>query len=339
MPIIDVENLSKVFKIPDKGQGIRGAMRHLVRPRYRVKTAVKDLNLSVEQGEAIAYLGANGAGKSTTVKLLTGILTPSAGHVTVQGMVPSRDRKRLVRNLGVVFGNRTQLWWDVPVIESFKLIKALYGIPDAQYRHNVSMFTEMLDLEEILPSAVRRLSLGQRMRAELAAAMLPDPPLVFLDEPTVGLDVAIKEVVRNFIRKINSESGTTILLTSHDLTDIEDLCHRIVILEKGQKIYDGSIDAIKASFARDRQLIVRLRTHADQQVLDAVSIALPTVTFTQESSHQLRARFDRSVHNAAAIVGHIMDQFDVEDFELREPGIEDIVRGVFSGAIDLQANQ
>lgn len=332
MSLIEVSDLTKVFKIPNKHEGLAGAFRHLLRPQYSEKVAIEGIDLVVEKGESVAYLGSNGAGKSTTIKILTGILTPSSGTVKINGLIPYQERMRHVKNIGVVFGHRTHLWWDLPVIESFKLLRSLYAIPDAVYCKNLEMFSKLLGLEEFLSVAVRRLSLGQRMRADLAAALLHEPPLVFLDEPTVGLDVDVKDTVRRFVRHINRENGTTVMLTSHDMTDIEDLCERLIILERGKKIYDGGLLAIKEMYAKKREIVVKLRTAPEGKL----EFEKEGISFTFEGSHTIRVHFDRATVSAAKVVEQIVARYDVADFELREPGVEEIVRNIYSGKLNLK---
>jgi ABC-2 type transport system ATP-binding protein len=330
-PLIEVESLTKVFHIPARGEGLFGAVRHLLRPRYIAKEAVSNISFTINTGESVAYLGANGAGKSTTIKILTGILTPSSGNVRVDGLVPYQQRMEYVKKIGVVFGHRTHLWWDIPVIESLKLLKSVYDIPDFVYKRNLANFNDLLGLEKLLPLAVRRLSLGQRVRADLAAALLHSPPLIFLDEPTIGLDVDVKDVVRRFIRHVNKDFGTTVMLTSHDMTDIENLCERLIILERGAKVYDGDLRAIRDRFARDREFIVRLRSEQSLSEQMTSTFRGAGITVSQERSHVLRVHFDRTKTNAADVIGMIVAHYEVADFELREATIEQIIKDIFAG--------
>ena len=229
--MISVRKLTKEFKIPVKPPGMKGAIRHLIRGEYKVKVAVESVDFSIEQGEAVAYIGPNGAGKSTTIKMLTGILKPTSGEILVNGIDPQKHRIQNAKNIGVVFGQRTQLWWDIPVEESFALLKNIYEVPDAVYNENLKLFNEIFGLSEFIGRSARKLSLGQRMRADLAAALLHNPSTVFLDEPTIGLDIGTKEAMRELIQRINREKGVTIILTSHDLKDVEDICRRIIVID------------------------------------------------------------------------------------------------------------
>lgn len=258
-PIIRVSDLTKVYRSFDRREGIGGALLDLVRRRYRNVRAVDKINFSIERGEMVGYIGANGAGKSTTVKMLTGILTPTSGTIDVNGLVPGKQRYAHARQIGVVFGQRTQLWWDLAVVEAYNLLQKIYRIPYDTYRARLAGFVEVLGIEEQLHVPVRKLSLGQRMKCDLCASLLHRPPLLFLDEPTIGLDVAVKERIRRFIRYINREEGTTIILTTHDLTDIEELCPRIMIIDRGRIIYDGATAEIKERFGRRRRLVVSFK--------------------------------------------------------------------------------
>jgi ABC-2 type transport system ATP-binding protein len=253
----------------------------------------------------------------------------------VAGLVPHRQRIQNARNIGVVFGQRTQLWWDIPVRESLALLRDIFDIPEDVYRHRVERFTELLELEEILPSIARRLSLGQRMRADLAAALLHDPKILYLDEPTIGLDIAVKDRVREFIRQLVSERGTTVMLTTHDLGDIEDICKRIVIIDEGRIIYDGELQAVKDTFARDRSMHFFARGPVD---LDAVRERLGGVeVLAGELPEELQVRFDRFETTAGDVVGAVMGVADIIDVRIDEPAIEDVVRKVYGGQLDLSA--
>ena len=244
MESIAVKNLYKKYKISQRQEGFTGMVKYLFHPQYKEKEAVKGISFSIQQGECVAFLGANGAGKSTTIKMLTGIMKPTDGKISVMGNDPFRERIRNARKIGVVFGQKTQLWWDIPVKDSFELLHSIYEIPDNVYEENLDLFKKILELEEFMDQPARKLSLGQRVRADIAAALLHDPPVLFLDEPTIGLDVAVKQKVYQFLQYINKEKKTTILLTSHDLKDMEWLCRRLIILEKGEILFDDEITKI-----------------------------------------------------------------------------------------------
>lgn len=244
MKAIEVSNLTKTYRNAIREDGISGAVKHLIRPQYSEKIAVKGISFSIESGESVAFLGANGAGKSTTIKMLTGIMQPTSGTIKVLEKDPFLHRMENAKNIGVVFGQKTQLWWDIPVIESFRLLKSIYEIPDEVYKKNMELFQKLLGLEAFFQQPARKLSLGQRVRADMAAALLHEPPVLFLDEPTIGLDVAVKQRVYEFLKYINEEKGTTILLTSHDLKDLESLCQKLIILDQGQILFNDQIEKI-----------------------------------------------------------------------------------------------
>ncbi|MFG1609241.1 ATP-binding cassette domain-containing protein [Actinoplanes sp. NPDC049265] len=332
MPIVEARDLTKVFRRPVKDPGLAGSVRHLFRRRFIDKVAVDHVDLSIEAGEAVAYVGPNGAGKSTTVKLLSGILVPTSGDVRIDGLHPQRDRTAIAHRIGVLFGQRTQLWWDLPVRESFAVLRDIYGIDEATYRKRLARFDEVLDLGEILPTLGRKLSLGQRMRADLAAAMLHGPRVVYLDEPTIGLDLQVKDRVREFFRTLRDE-GTTVMLTSHDLADIEGFCRRLVIIDQGRIIFDGDLEAVKDRYARERILHVE----TEQPVpLDSVRNALPSAVITEgETSRQLSVRFDRFVLTAGQAVSVLAGLGNLVDIRVDEPKIEDVIRRVYSGELQL----
>ena len=325
MPIIEVKDLVKTYKIIKKEDGLIGYFKNLVKPKYKEFKAVKGINFSIEEGELVGYIGENGAGKSTTIKMLTGLLTPTSGKVVVNGIVPNEKRMQNNRNIGAVFGQKTQLWWDLPVIESFRLIKKMYKIPENEYRKNLKRFTEILDLEELLEKQVKNLSLGQKMRCEIAATFLHNPKIVYLDEPTIGLDVFVKENIRKFIKDINKEKNTTVILTTHDLKDIEDVCNRIILLDKGQIIYDGSKQKFKDIYGK--------YTVADLIIKDKKEdIKLNLAEVLEQTENKLKIKFS---HNETTIV-KIMEEISkfciIEDIHMREAGLEDILKEIYKGA-------
>lgn len=261
MALIEVQDLKKDYLIAQKKAGIGGTIKHLIHPVYRKKEAVKGISFSIQEGESVAFLGANGAGKSTTIKMLTGIMKPGSGCISVMGKNPFEKRIENAKNIGVVFGQKTQLWWDIPIIETFQLLKNIYEIPEEKYQKNMKEFCEILELNEFLDQPARKLSLGQRVRADLAASLLHEPPVLFLDEPTIGLDVAVKQKIYAFLRKINKEKKTTILLTSHDLNDLESLCQRLIILERGKILFDDKMDKIFEQYEEGitlEQIVIQL---------------------------------------------------------------------------------
>jgi len=330
MALIEAEDLTKSFRQADKDPGLAGSLRHLVRRRYQEKLAVDHISLRVGAGEAVAYVGPNGAGKSTTVKLLSGILVPTSGQVRIDGLVPHENRMAVAQRIGVLFGQRTQLWWDLTVADSLSTLRDVYGVDPAVHRRRLARFDEVLGLGEILPVVGRKLSLGQRVRADLAAALLHAPPVVYLDEPTIGLDVGVKDRVRAFLRSLADE-GTTVMLTSHDLQDIEDVCHRLVIIDGGRIIFDGSMAALKDEFAKERLLRLETVEPLDPQALRPL---LPLTEVRQgEHPREVLIRFDRFKVTAAQVVAATGTLAEITDFRVDEPQIEDVIRRVYTGEL------
>lgn len=305
-------------------------LRNLVAREQDQRRAVDDLSFQIEAGEVVGYVGPNGAGKSTTIKMLTGILVPSSGDVTVSGLVPWRQRRELASRIGVVFGQRTQLWWDLPLIESLELLRHVYRIPQERFKHNLAQFREILELDPFLATPVRQLSLGQRMRGDLAAALLHDPPILYLDEPTIGLDVVAKARIREFLVRVNREQGVTVLLTTHDMADIEQLCRRMMIIDHGRLLYDGALDAVRDRFGVERTLVVDLAPE------DAGSGALEVPGASQMRADGPRRwlRFRRDDTTAAALIAAVTSAYRIHDLTLEEPAIEDIVRRIYEEGID-----
>ncbi|MBB5872265.1 ABC-2 type transport system ATP-binding protein [Allocatelliglobosispora scoriae] len=332
MALVEVRGLTKSFRRPDKGPGLGGSLKHLVQRKFTTVTAVDDVNLSIEAGEAVAYVGPNGAGKSTTVKLLTGIIHPTSGEVVVGGVVPHRDRNANARQIGVLFGQRSQLWWDLPVRESLTLLRDIYDIPSAAYKARLDRLDEVLGLAELLPVVTRKLSLGQRMRADLACALIHSPRVVYLDEPTIGLDISVKDRVREFLRSLKDE-GTTVMLTTHDLGDIEDTCERIVIIDSGRIIYDGGLAQVKDEYARERSVHLQL---AGAVTRDAIADRLPTAAVVAgDHPGEFTVTFDRFTLTAGAVLAGILPLAEVLEVRIDEPAIEDVVRRVYAGDLVL----
>jgi ABC-2 type transport system ATP-binding protein len=331
--VIETKGLFKTFRSPLKEPGVLGAVKHLFRPAYREIVAVTGVDLSIEAGESVAYVGPNGAGKSTTIKMLTGILLPSGGEVSVNGLHPYKERMRNSKAIGVVFGQRTQLWWDIPVIESFTLLRDIYEVPAKTYRENLAYFTEMLGLDEFLNQSARRLSLGQRMRCDLALSLMHNPAIVFLDEPTIGLDVAVKERIREFLKTVNHDRGVTIMLTSHDLGDIEDVCRRLIIIDAGRIIYDGSIQGLLDRYVKERSIRINAKERIDRA---AAAGAMPGgVEISRWNEREMTVVFDRFRYTAKNVLEIIMKTVEVVDFQLEEPDIERVVKNVYEGRLEL----
>lgn len=325
MPIIEVKNLVKTYKIIEKEAGLKGYFKNLIQPKYKELTAVDNINFNIEEGELVGYIGENGAGKSTTIKMLTGLLTPTTGKVLVNGIVPNEKRIENNKNIGAVFGQKTQLWWDLPVIESFRLIKKMYKIPENEYRKNLKKFTEILELEELLEKQVKNLSLGQKMRCEIAATFIHNPKIVYLDEPTIGLDVLVKENIRKFIKNINREKKTTVILTTHDLKDIEDVCDRIILLDKGKIIYDGEKQKFKDTYGKyvTAEFIVSSKNEEIKQLSNAEIL--------EEIQNKLKVKFMHDETTIVKIMNEISNHCKIEDIHMQEAELEDILKEIYKG--------
>jgi ABC-2 type transport system ATP-binding protein len=322
MALIEVKDLTKSFKRYTPKEGMFSSIRNLWNTNYEIKHAVKSISFEIEKGEIVGYIGANGAGKSTSIKMLTGILVPTSGMIRVAGRIPHLDRKAHVRGIGVVFGQKTQLWWDIPAIESLKLLKIIYKIPDDTYKRNLDLFRELLDFAAFEQTPVRQLSLGQRMRADLAAALLHDPEILFLDEPTIGVDVLTKERLRTFIKEINQRKQVTVLLTTHDMSDIEKLCKRIIMIDQGQIIYDGSLDKLREEMGRYRTLVIDLQ--------DEETVAVSNAQVVRSEGRRHWVRFDRGEVSASELIAQLASRYIIRDLTVEEPEIESVVRNIYT---------
>lgn len=329
MAMIRVENLVKTYKIIQKESGLFGYFKNLIKPKYKKFDAVKGIDFSIEEGELVGYIGENGAGKSTTIKMLTGLLTPTSGKVVVNNIEPYKKRIENNKNIGAVFGQKTQLWWDLPVIESFRLIKKMYKIPEGEYRKNLKKFTEILELDELLEKQVKNLSLGQKMRCEIAAAFLHNPKIVYLDEPTIGLDVFVKENIRKFIKEINKEKNVTVILTTHDLKDIEDVCDRIILLDKGQIIYDGSKQKFKDTYGK---YVIAEFTVKDKNLNINDNIKTDKIEILEETENQLKLKFKHEETTIVKVMEQISKYCKIEDIHMKEAELEDILKEIYKGA-------
>src|SRR6476660_1892445 len=314
MPLIDVQDLERTFEV-------RRRTGRLARQRSEVR-AVRDLSFAVGAGEMVGYIGPNGAGKSTTIKMLTGILVPTAGRVTVAGLDPSRQRTELAMRIGVVFGQRTTLWWDLPLRDSFDLLQKLYRVDPARHRRNLERFVDLLDLGAQLDTPVRQLSLGQRMRGDITAALLHDPEILYLDEPTIGLDVVSKGRLREFLRTLNAERGTTLLLTTHDLQDIEALCRRVIVIDHGTAVFDGDLADLHRQGGSTRTLVVDL-------VDEGPPIEVPGAATRRVEGPRQWLSFPTDA-SAAPVVAAVAAAYDVADLSIQEPDIEDVIRDLYS---------
>jgi ABC-2 type transport system ATP-binding protein len=331
--IIEVKNLHKEFKTFSSRSGVKGAFRDLFNRNYKIKKAVNQISFSVNKGEMMAYIGENGAGKSTTIKMLTGILTPSSGEVTVNGYHPQKNREQFVRSIGVVFGQRSQLWWDIAVQESFRLLKKVYKVSDEQYEQHMGYIIKTLDLEPLLDQPVRKLSLGQRMRCELAAALIHNPPLLFLDEPTIGLDVLVKLKIREFLKELNQKYGTTILLTTHDISDIEALCDRVVMLDEGKIIYDGTLESLKGQWGEEKEIQFQFSSNVTQSDLISL-IGMSTVQWKKEEGENVwKVTLPNDETLISMVIGKVVQHHSVKDIKMLEISTEEIIRNIYQEGI------
>jgi ABC-2 type transport system ATP-binding protein len=319
--MIDVRDLEKTFHIR---RSTRGGLLGAFHRQSMAVQAVAGVSFSVQAGEMVGYIGPNGAGKSTTIKMLTGILQPSGGVIRVAGLDPSRQRQELARKIGVVFGQRTGLWWDLPLIDSFQLLRHIYRVSASAYAERLQRFTDLLDLGPFLHTPVRQLSLGQRMRGDLAAALLHNPPILYLDEPTIGLDVVAKARIRDFLAELNRDGGVTVLLTTHDMADIERLCSRMLIIDHGRVLYDGALDLIRERFGGTRTIVVDLEEPAPP-------LEIPDALVTRVEGPRQWLAFQRAETTAARVVAAVAASARLRDLTVEEPAIEDIVRRIYEG--------
>ena len=319
--MIVARELYREFRTPKRYPGFLGSIRTLFTREYNVVRAVDHVSFSIERGELVGYIGPNGAGKSTTIKMLTGVLVPTSGYVETGGLVPYKHRQELACRIGAVFGQRSQLWWDLPLIESFRILKEVYRVPDETYERNMRTFNELVGLDELLNTPVRQLSLGQRMRGEMVAALLHDPEIVFLDEPLIGLDVVAKEHMRLFIAEINAQRGVTVILASNDMSDVEWLCKRIIIIDKGRILYDGTIEELKRRHAPYRTLVVHFGE-------DYPEIRAEGAELVRRDGTRAWFRFDRAV-NPQRLIAELSERYLITDLSLAEPTLEEVIRGIY----------
>ena len=338
LPLITARNLSKDFKRPLKEPGFAGALKHLVKPRFREFTAVDDVSFEIEAGESVAYVGPNGAGKSTTVKLLTGILVPTKGEVTVCGIQPFEQRQQNARNIGVVFGQRTQLWWDIPVVESLRMLGDIYDVPAEEFKRTFDELSDVLDLGPLLNVPARQLSLGQRMRCDLAASLIHNPKVLYLDEPSIGLDVSVKARFRDFIKYMHRDRGLTVMLTSHDIGDIEELCPRMIMIDKGKIVYDGAFSEITRRFGWEQKIVLTFA----EELLDAPETGASAlsrhlhVTVNQPVATSLEIEFDSREATAGEIIRDVATALPIADISIEETSAESIIRNLYEGSLNFQ---
>ncbi len=326
--IIDVQNISKTFKINKRKSGFTGALANVFHPTYEYKRAVDDISFNIKEGEMVGFIGPNGAGKSTTVKMLSGILYPDSGDINVAGYIPHKQRKEYVANIGVVFGQKSQISWDLSPLDSYDVIKHIYKIPDKKYKENLERFTELLDMHKFINQPVRQLSLGQRMRADIAAALLHSPKIVFFDEPTIGIDVVGKEKIRNFIKTLNKTDNITMIFTTHDMQDIEKTCERLIIIDDGKKLYDGSLENIKSNYSTSRIIEAEF-----EQLPEKIDIANVTVSDADNNKMKKLITFDTDNISINSLMSNLLSNYNIKDISVKEPEIDAIIRDIYEGKV------
>ena len=326
MSFIEVKNISKEFKVNKRSAGIPGMIANMFAPKFEIKKAVNDLSFTIEKGEMVGFIGPNGAGKSSTIKMLSGILCPDSGSISVAGYIPYKQRKSYVGNIGVVFGQKSQLQWDLPVIDSFELLRAIYRIPEEKYKRNLERFTEMLDMKGFINQPVRQLSLGQRMRSDIVASLLHSPEIVFFDEPTIGVDIIGKETIRNFIKELNEQDKVTMIFTTHDMQDIEQTCKRIIIIDKGSLMYDGSLQDIRNKYGTSRRLIAEFNEETTVEQIKNVIIE-------DLKDRKVSFTFDNNVVDVNKLMHEVLEKYSVHDVTVAEPEIESIIQKMYNGEV------
>ena len=325
MKIISVKDLSKTFKKPIREEGLKGMIKALFSRKYEEVHAVDGISFEIEEGEIVGYIGANGAGKSTTIKMMCGILHPTGGSVTVDGLDFEKNRQKINKRMGVVFGQKTQLWWDIPLIETFKILKSIYEVPDEEYNERFEYLCELLDMKPFLTQTVRSLSLGQRMRADFAAALIHSPKIVYLDEPTIGLDVLVKDKIRGAIKELNKKYNITVILTTHDMKDIEELCNRIIIIDKGKILYDGSLANIKYRFGNTKTVFLPSNVELDEAKLKDRFAGVEI----EHQDDKLALKFSLNDVDLDDMLLYLINTYHIKDFKIEDISIEDITKKLY----------
>lgn len=332
--MIEVKHVSKEFVSPKKYPGLKGAIKGLFSSEKVVKKAVDDISFTINDGEIVGYIGSNGAGKSTTIKMMTGIMMPTSGECLVNGVNPSKQRKENAKEIGVVFGQRTQLWWDLPLSESFTILKEIYNVSDEDYETRMEFLNKVLELHEFFDRPVRTLSLGQRMRADLGAALLHNPKVLYLDEPTIGLDIVVKDNIRAAIKEINEKYQTTVILTTHDIGDIEELCSRIIIIDEGKKIYDGSLKELKDTYGTTRTVSMEVKRKKDIASLDLakkLGVLESECKSSYDEEHKLLSVcFDKHKVQVPQVLNAVMEVTEVSDIQIQETQLSEIVKAIYN---------
>lgn len=335
--MIYVNNLKKEFNKTIKEPGIKGSLKSLFSPKKEIVKAVDGISFHVDKGEILGFIGPNGAGKSTCIKMLTGILTPTSGECIINGQIPSKDRNNYVKQIGVVFGQRTQLWWDLALRETYSVLKEIYEVPDDKYNKRMNFLNEVLELDSFITSPVRTLSLGQRMRADIAASLLHSPKVLFLDEPTIGLDVVVKDKIIKAIKTICESEGTTVVLTTHDVGDIEKLCERIVMIDKGKKVYDGKLTELRHNYGQTRELEFELVNESDLEKLtykEELSFNEDDINIENDGV-KTKVKFSSDVVSVEDMLSYTLSKVHVNDISVRDADIEEIIRRIYINGVDV----
>ena len=330
-PIIEIKNAVKEFKVLNRREGLKGSIRDLFSRDYKIVRAVDNISMQIQQGEIVGYLGPNGAGKSTTIKMMTGILEPTSGEILVSGNIPYKNRTKNAQQIGVVFGQRSQLWWALPLIESFRILKDIYQIPDADYDEMMKLYQSLVDIEPLLHKPVRQMSLGQRTLSDILAAFLHNPKIVFLDEPTIGLDVSMKAKIRTLIHALNQQKHTTVILTTHDMGDVDALCQRIVIIDKGRMLYDNDITHLKQFFGSYRTLKIRIKGD-HQQFAKEIADKLPQCSVSADDEW-ISVLVDESGTTVMNVLGELQKDYMIRDMQLEEISTEEVIKKIYEEGV------
>ena len=329
--IIEIKNVSKEFKVLNRREGLKGSLKDLFSRDYKTVKAVDNISMTIEQGEIVGYLGPNGAGKSTTIKMMTGVLEPTSGEILVGGNVPYENRTKNAQEIGVVFGQRSQLWWALPLVESFKILKDIYQIPDEKYDSILKLYRSLVDIEPLLHKPVRQMSLGQRTLSDILAAFLHDPKIVFLDEPTIGLDVSMKAKIRTLIHALNKEKNTTVILTTHDMGDVDALCRRIVIIDKGKMLYDNDIEHLKGFFGSYRTLKIRIDGDLKEQS-KLIQKELPDFSVSADDEW-ISVLVDEEKAKVIDVLGKLQHSYNIRDMQLEEISTEEVIKKIYEEGV------
>lgn len=325
--IIEIKNITKEFKVLNRREGLKGSLKDLFSRDYKIVRAVDNISMNIQHGEIVGYLGPNGAGKSTTIKMMTGILEPTSGEILVGGNVPYQNRTKNAQEIGVVFGQRSQLWWALPLVESFKILKDIYGVSDADYEAMLTLYKSLVDIEPLLHKPVRQMSLGQRTLSDILAAFLHNPKIVFLDEPTIGLDVSMKAKIRTLIHALNKEKNTTVILTTHDMGDVDALCQRIVIIDKGKMLYDNDIEHLKNFFGSYRTLKIRIDGDL-KQLAEKIDKELPHFNVSGDDEW-ISILVDEEKAKVMEVLSQLQKSYDIRDMQLEEISTEEVIKKIY----------